>query len=480
MSMLSYPVHYDVFGPEDPGRDSTVDTILAALTGENPWDYDYAQLREVQLAAFNERLRRQCERIPMLAQRVDQLGIDEVASFEDAVPLLFAPSVYKSYPEAFVSKGRWPQLLRWLDGLSAERMVDQVNVEGVSDIDDFIDRLRAKGHRVVTTSGTGGKSSLMPESETDIERAAEIALRTYGTMWGVQSGSDHPFFYTGHRISPYRGATVRDAVEKAFCPSGVVTLFEEKLSVREVGETAALNKALANGTASPSDIARLRESQERARARADAAIDRFVTAMAEVGDEEPVYMWGQPFVFHLALKRARERGLTIRFHPDSSIITPGGLKNNQVSDNAAFIRELKEFYPKRMTTGYGSADMHSMYWECSQGRWHAPPTSMLVLTDDSGELLLNPAEGIAEGVFATFDFSPLRRWGGLVSTDWVTADFSRCPCGLASPSLLSVRRHEPGSGASDKLNCQGRIEMYIRGVVDDPADSPGPAREPQL
>jgi hypothetical protein len=439
------------------------------LRSENPWDYDYAELRRLQLAAFNERLAEQRERIPMLAQRVDQLGVDQVDTFEDVVPLLFAPSVYKSYPEAFVSKGRWPQLLRWIDGFSAERIATDVDVEGVRDIDDFIDRLRAHGHRVVTTSGTGGKASLMPESENDIQRAVEIALRTYGTMWGVEAGSDHPFFYTGHRISPYRGATVRDGVEQAFRPSGVTTLFEEKLSVAEVSETAALNKALANGTASPSDIARLRENQERAQARASAAIDRFVTAMAEVGADEPVYMWGQPFVFHLALKRARERGLEITFHPESSIITPGGLKGNRVEDNDAFVRELREFYPKRMTTGYGSADMHSMYWECSQGRWHAPPTSMLLLTDDSGEHLVDPGGGVAEGVFATFDFSPRGRWGGLVSGDWATVDFGRCACGLASPSLLAVRRHEPGAGGNDKLNCQGRIEMYIRGVSDDPA-----------
>jgi hypothetical protein len=30
------------------------------------------------------------------------------------VPLLFAHTVYKSYPPSFVEKGRWDRLLQWL------------------------------------------------------------------------------------------------------------------------------------------------------------------------------------------------------------------------------------------------------------------------------------------------------------------------------------------------------------------------------
>jgi hypothetical protein len=467
MNPLPYPLLFDSYAPEQPGEATAVDRVLEHFTRPDPWEYDYLKLRELQLEAFNERLAERRHQIPVVGQRAEQLSVDEVGSADDVLPLLFSPTVYKAYPESFVSKGKWSSLLRWLDGVSSVRLASEVEVEGVQNIDEFIERLKSSGCPVVTTSGTSGKVSLMPENQLDAERAAEMWSRTFGSMWGIQPSERHPFFYTGHRRGAYRGTYHVATFERAFStPETMYALFEETLLVGEVSRMAALSKGLANGTATPSEISEVRANQERAQVRSAEAIDRFVDRL-ELHPDEPVFLWGQAFAFYTIMKRAKERKANVRFHPDGGIITAGGLKNNRLPDGDQ--DELRAFYDVKMTSGYGQSEVIGPYVECSAGAWHLPPTVLLLLTDPTGERALWPTEGTAEGVVASFDFSAAGRWGGVISSDWVTANFSPCSCGRTSPSILSCRRFDANAGQDDKLNCQGRIEMYIRGALDEPA-----------
>jgi hypothetical protein len=464
---LPYPINSDAYAPESPGKTTAVDQVLDYFRRDNPWDYDYKTLRDLQFEAFNERLAQRVEEIPVLRQRSEQLGIQAAGSLDDVLPLLFSPTVYKSYPDSFVTKGRWDNLLRWLDGVSTVRLKDEVQLDGVADIDDFIDRVRAAGHNIVTTSGTSGKASLLPESALDVARRCEVWPRTFGTMLGIDpTTGPHPIFYTGHRRGAYGGQVFIDVMSEAFStPQTTYALFEERLRVADVGRMAALSQGLASGSATPSEIAEVRANQETVAAHAAQAVDRFVDLL-EAHRDEPVYLWGQTFAFWTVMQRAKERGADVRFHPAGGVITAGGLKNNRLPDG--YQDDLRSFYNVRMTSGYGQSEVMGVYLECSEGRWHLPPTILLILTDPSGEKYLDVTEGVAEGVASCFDFSPVGRWGGLISSDWVTADFSPCPCGLRSPSLLGCRRVNNRAGEEDKLNCQGRVEMYIRGILDDP------------
>jgi hypothetical protein len=103
------------------------------------------ELEPVWLAAANERLAEHRASIPVLARVADEAGVAEIRSLNDLVPLLFAHSSYKSYPDTFVSKGRWDLMNQWLDTLSSAR-VEGVDVDGVRNQDDWIERLRAAGH----------------------------------------------------------------------------------------------------------------------------------------------------------------------------------------------------------------------------------------------------------------------------------------------------------------------------------------------
>lgn len=87
---------------------------------------------------------------------------------------------------------------------------------------------------------------------------------------------------------------------------------------------------------------------------------------------------------------------------------------------------------------------------------------MLVL-DRAGEQLLATGDGPVEGRMAFFDSAVDGRWGGVITSDRVEADFAPCPCGRRSPTVLSVARYDDLD--DDKLTCAGTMSSYVRGAA---------------
>jgi hypothetical protein len=70
------------------------------------------------------------------------------------------------------------------------------------------------------------------------------------------------------------------------------------------------------------------------------------------------------------------------------------------------------------------------------------------------------------GRLALFDFTLDGRWGGVITSDEVHADFSPCDCGMASMTLEKIQRYGQGTAAGDdKLTCAGTISAYVRGEI---------------
>lgn len=467
---VDYPLVSDCLAPEGGGteRVTAVDEVLGHFTREQlPWDYDPAEMARLHLAAFNERLVGRRETVRALGQRVDQLGIDKAETLDDVAALMFSSNVYKSYPDSFIAKGRWSHLLTWLDSLSSHSIA-HIDVSGCADIDDFMERVRAGGYRVMNTSGTSGKPSLFPQSLLDLDRVGEIAAREVGWMCGLDPARPRAIFYTGNRSGNYGGHAVFAGLTSAFGRADAIfALFEEPLRTAEVGRLAALNRALVNGTATPNDIADAQERKDAAETRASAALDRFCDKLAEHAGE-PILLYAQVYVFYRAMQRLKETGRHPDFHPGGRIFAGGGTKNNKLPEG--FMDEIKAFYGLPVAMNYGQSEIHAKCPQCVHGRYHLSPNMMLLLLDPAGERVLNenPGDGTFEGVAAIFDFAIDGRWGGVVSGDWLTVSYAPCPCGLRSPQILSVQRVAEVTAAArddDKVNCGGRVEMYIRGVV---------------
>ena len=94
----------------------------------------------------------------------------------------------------------------------------------------------------------------------------------------------------------------------------------------------------------------------------------------------------------------------------------------------------------------------------------------MLLLDSTGERLLRPEEGRGGQVEGRFGFLDLLfdgRWGGVITGDKVTVDYSeRCPCGRQGPTLLDNITRFAQVGQEDHIGCAGTIDSYIRGSLN--------------
>ena len=90
-----------------------------------------------QLDAINERFQDRISKIKLLQNRGETGGITEVRRMADIVPLLFAHTAYKSYPESWLAEKKWDRIGRWLDTVSTNR-VDPMDTDGIENLDDWL------------------------------------------------------------------------------------------------------------------------------------------------------------------------------------------------------------------------------------------------------------------------------------------------------------------------------------------------------
>ena len=190
-------------------------TLVECINEYRPYERARADLEPLWLAAANERLALQRERIPVLGRLADERGIHEIHTLDDLVPLLFAHSNYKSYPTTFIAKNRWDLMNRWLDTLSSAR-VDDVDVDGVTDQDEWIERLHNAGHMVFATSGTSGKNSFLPATSFDREFSMRALLPMITWVHALEPKQDRAVFILGPKYAPNRVAHYFREVAEAF------------------------------------------------------------------------------------------------------------------------------------------------------------------------------------------------------------------------------------------------------------------------
>src|SRR5205085_4828701 len=140
--------------------DSATYQLVQLLEREDPFADTDGNITELQLEAVRERLTAQRERIAILDQRARDTGTRSIETLSDLIPLLFAHTTYKSYPESFITNGRWDKLLAWLQTLSSYDL-GGVDVSGVASIDEWVEALGRGGFPLLSSSGTSGKPSFL-------------------------------------------------------------------------------------------------------------------------------------------------------------------------------------------------------------------------------------------------------------------------------------------------------------------------------
>lgn len=441
--------------------------LLDMIVEPDAYNRSSGELLPLRLAAARELVEERRSQISVLRRRADETGVREIRSLADLVPLLFAHSVYKSYPAAFVEQGRWDRMLQWLQTLSVEK-VTNTDVAGVRDVDEWIARLDAAGHKILATSGTTGKCSFLNATESDYRLKVRHFAHTLG--WpALKPNRDRVVFQLFPRFGPNSG--VEAAVIGAEVwgrPGATHFLTEEPLRIVDVSAMAAMRKRMADGSATPGEVAAFEVHNAERAARALGGLKALIDKILESRHETMVMtgMWAQ----HLAIiERARALGVPDGdFHRESLISAGGGVKH--VTLPADYKERVERFYGDvHRGGGYGMTEQAQLMPVCTARRYHCPPGLIMLILDGPGEKLLNPpgdVGGVVEGRFAFLDLLYDGRWGGLITGDRVTADFGeRCPCGRFGPTLLDTITRWAQPGEDDHIGCAGTIDSYIHGAI---------------
>ena len=446
-------------------RSPTLQVLLAKLDEDDFMLTPAAELAELQLQAAREVFAVQRERIQVLKRRADDTGITRIETKDDIVPLLFAHSVYKSYPASFITKGQWDRLLKWYATLTA-LPVDTVDLEGVTDIDDFLGRLWAAGHQVFTSSGTSGKVSILARAEADYEVYESVIKDNF--CW-PKPMPPAPMRY--YQMTPKHGYYIimctSDRMVRRFAIPGAVTfLSEDRLSVASLMHSAEMRRKIGDGTASPSEIAAAESEAAAQQAKALAEFDAIADEIIDNFDK-PMLLSAQWGMLWRLVGRARARGVPEgAMHPGSVIATGGGTKGltlppDYQAQTWGFLGPIHH-----VLNVYGMSEMSTCYPACEHGQYHVVPWIMPFILDAPGENIVASVDGISEGRFAFLDLSYGSRWGGLISGDKVIMDHAeRCSCGRPGPVIRPQIARFAGPGEDDKIGCAGTIESYIRGAL---------------
>ncbi|HXC10762.1 MAG TPA: hypothetical protein VNV61_17645, partial [Steroidobacteraceae bacterium] len=122
---------------------SAVDRLIGAVDTDNPFDMPFSELLPRQLEAINERFKDRIDKIKLLQNRAETGGITEIRRMADIVPLLFAHTAYKTYPEGWLVEQKWDRMGRWLDTVSSHR-VERMDTQGINGLDAWLQRLEGQ------------------------------------------------------------------------------------------------------------------------------------------------------------------------------------------------------------------------------------------------------------------------------------------------------------------------------------------------
>ena len=440
--------------------------LVALIDSDDPYVAGHNELIERQLTAADEVFQDQVGKIKLLANRAEEGGVSRIASLRDLVPLLFAHTAYKSYPESWLMEGKWDRLGKWLDTVSTNR-VEPMDTSEVKGLDEWLAMLETHGHFVSCSSGTTGKCAMMNAAQVDLDFCGKGLLRMI--EWnGLAPNNDRRMISLGQVAASPRNRATGTPMVMAFSPPDFPPFAPDvpPITIGSITEMVVLRKRIGEGTAQPSEIA-LYDAQAAVReASMASAVEQAVEALiANRGHK--LHIMGMLGPLYQVAKMLRDRGFSGKDFQENTTFFSGGLKRVALPDDyKEFIFETLNISQARALQSYGMQELSTNAPRCSAGRYHLPPWLLLLLLDESGENLIEPCfDGEVEGRAAFFDLSMQGRWGGVISGDKIRATWATCECGRSSPSIADDIQRYADLAGGDKIACSGTIDAYVRGVT---------------
>ncbi len=443
--------------------------LMDLVEGPGLFDTPRADLAEMQLEAAQELFEERRGQLAVLDERARDEQVDQIKRVEDIVPLLFAHTTYKSYPESFIQKGQWDRLTAWYQTLAAVPVSD-VDLAGIGGIDDWVDQMAAAGHFIHASSGTTGKCSFLNNTADDLYFCGRQVRNYLGWPKPVTPDRSRRYYQLYPRSAPQKPAAWYAATAEYFGrPDAQCYLTDEPIRISYLNRVGAMRKAMSEGRATPSDIAAFDLEMTEREARMHRQVEALADDLWEHRDD-PICIAGISTMLFEAVQYLRSKGCPDGQFRDAYIGNKPRARKHlaQLAPGVDAAREMVRFFGNaHQGLMYGMTELSTYTIGCESERYHVPPWMILLLVDRGGERLLNTSDGVVDGRAAFLDLSLEGRWGGIVAGDHIQVDFSdRCTCGRPGPVILdTVERYSDLEG-DDKINCAGSFDAYVRGVME--------------
>ncbi|MEO6718698.1 MAG: hypothetical protein ABIM50_15795 [Novosphingobium sp.] len=449
---------------------AAADKLTGKVRADDRFDYSAAEIRVTQIAALNERFHERKECLKLLAHRAEEAGTTEIRSVEDMVALLFPHTAYKSYPESFLMDEKWDRLTKWL-GTVSPYPIQGVDLENITDIDDWIARLADKGYFISCSSGTTGKSAMLIASQKDMDWSKTDTVGVFSWGSGVQPAQDRKMIGCAPVASVPKNLTIGEAQRQAFAnPEWERFNYPvPPITVGSLTKMVVMRKKISDGTATPQEIADFEATSKERQEVLDKAV---ILAAEEIvrHREKKLMVSGMWSGLYAVAKVVRDMGYSAKdFNPDNCIYVGGGLKRALLPDDyQEFVHETFNIPHNRDFQNYSMQELNSGMPKCREcGRYHVPPWIIPMILDKDGDTLL-PYDlngGEIEGRAAFFDLSLDGRWGGVITGDKISLDYNPGICSHKGPSIRNNIARFADLEGDDKIGCAGTIDAYVRGVA---------------
>ena len=426
----------------------------------------WRDMEDIQLTALKLQFDKLYPAVAALEKLAKREGIARIDSIEDALPLLFDHRIYKSYPLSLIERRDVRKLNAWLDRLTMHDLT-KLNLDGVTLIDDWLDRLDEFGMLVGHSSGTTGKLSFVPRSQVEFPAWQRAYYEAQRATTGVDAYTDQvetffPGYRGGHQMMMKMLGLFN--IPAAGGPEHYHTLYQGHISADLMSLAARMQAAEDRGELErlglDPALLKAREDLKAQGRRREQDIESWFFKLFEEFRGQRVKLGGS---FGDLIRTARSgiaKGLKPEFAAGSFIMSGGGMKGlkDAPEDWEGYVRDY--FGIDNIGMFYGMSEVMGMSPRCSQGHYHIMPFTIPLLFDRDMNLL--PREGAQTGRYAFFDLMAQTYWGGFISGDQITIDWEEnCACGWKGPRIgPDITRFAEMEGGDDKITCAGTAQAY--------------------
>ncbi|MBI1793389.1 MAG: hypothetical protein HYR70_04270 [Chloroflexi bacterium] len=434
------------------------------LSTQTLFSLSKSELEELQLSWAKHRFADLRERIPALKSLADKQGVNEIADFDTLAAILFTHQVYKNYPFAFIENKQFAELTRWLNKLTTHDL-STVNMQGVNTIDEWLSRLDEAGMFVFHSTGTSGKLSFFPRSQTEKKAWVDGTYAFLEAFVPDIHNTHLPVFWpayrsgrqAGMRLISYFGPTL--AGNKAEYHS----LFNAPMSADFMSLAMRYKHARERGDLKTTDtikaIFQTKGEIVTLSARKAGLMKKFFGRMVNDYRGRRVFLMAQATDLLEVAQNGLQAGQSHVFASDSILLTGGGFKGQkEVTD---WQEILKNFYGvDQVFMSYGMTELNTYNPACPNGGYHVFPWNIPLVVSNDGEPL--PRTGIQTGRAGYFDLLAQTYWGGILTGDRVTVHYDgECGCGWQGPWIEdNVQRFAELMGGEDIISCAGVQTAY--------------------